>query len=266
MDHPFIEEENIAERYLMKRLMADERAEFELHFLECPQCIESLEEIGELRAGLRLIDERDWTATKTAAGGRRFLVPAWAPAFAFALVLALIAAAGFLLIRHRRLANEMIEARAGLNRMEARVEELEQQTSIASRQESSPRPGNSDLSKADAAFASPRTNVPVFVLSALRSSSESNVIQADQSSDWFLLSVELERAPEYKSYRVTIRSGQGRVRWTGNDLKPDRYDSLTMSFGSRFFSPGQYVLNVEGNSAGGHSPVAEFAFRVANRK
>jgi Putative zinc-finger len=42
MDHQYIEEHNLADRYLTRQLSPDERARFEEHFVDCPECLDRL--------------------------------------------------------------------------------------------------------------------------------------------------------------------------------------------------------------------------------
>jgi predicted anti-sigma-YlaC factor YlaD len=53
MYHEYIEEHNIADRYLMGKLSAEEERLFEEHFLECQQCRNWLEATHHFRIGLR---------------------------------------------------------------------------------------------------------------------------------------------------------------------------------------------------------------------
>ena len=53
MDHSTIQESQVPDRYLMGTLPAGERVEFEEHYLDCPVCLEYLESVEGLRAGLK---------------------------------------------------------------------------------------------------------------------------------------------------------------------------------------------------------------------
>lgn len=273
MDHGYIEDENIAERYQMGRLSEGERAEFELHFLDCSQCTDALEEIGELRRALTTAGAFGRAERRRARPAWPVFAPRWVAAFASALVLVLLLCAGFLLSWNRRLDRELDEARAGLTEVEARVQELEKPARGASEGGTTAPTGNggSDNSRAagngNAPGSSPRVNTPIFVLSAMRGSSDSNVITLSSPSEWFVISLELESAPQYKSYRATISSSRGAAVWVGNDLRPNRYDALTMSFNSSFFHPGEYQIALDGIQPGA-PPVAMavFPFRVVKKK
>jgi len=55
MEHSYIEEHNIAERYLLSKLSARERMRFEEHLKNCARCVNLLEAIDGLRMGLQII-------------------------------------------------------------------------------------------------------------------------------------------------------------------------------------------------------------------
>src|SRR5689334_13264708 len=55
MEHPYIEEHNIADCYLLGKLSAEERIQFEEHCENCMQCSNNLEAIDGLRTGLRIV-------------------------------------------------------------------------------------------------------------------------------------------------------------------------------------------------------------------
>ena len=55
MDHKYIEEVDLVDRYLMNRLAADESAEFEAHFVDCPECVYHLNTTRALIAGLKAV-------------------------------------------------------------------------------------------------------------------------------------------------------------------------------------------------------------------
>jgi hypothetical protein len=53
MEHSYIEDHNIAERYLSGKLSPEERMRFEEHFVDCTQCLDRLEPIDDHRDGLK---------------------------------------------------------------------------------------------------------------------------------------------------------------------------------------------------------------------
>jgi hypothetical protein len=55
MEHSYIEEHNIAERYLLGKLSVQEHMRFEEHLNNCAQCVNLLEVIDGLRTGLQIV-------------------------------------------------------------------------------------------------------------------------------------------------------------------------------------------------------------------
>jgi hypothetical protein len=53
MDHATIAERALVDRYVQGRLSAQERVDFEDHFIECPQCLEELELAEAFRTGVK---------------------------------------------------------------------------------------------------------------------------------------------------------------------------------------------------------------------
>lgn len=53
MDHAYIEEENLADRYVLGTLTAQERAQFEEHFIDCPECQGRLENSEQWQQALK---------------------------------------------------------------------------------------------------------------------------------------------------------------------------------------------------------------------
>ena len=55
MDHHYIEEHNITDRYLLGKLHAEERAQFEAHFIDCRECLDRLETTEDFGGALRSV-------------------------------------------------------------------------------------------------------------------------------------------------------------------------------------------------------------------
>ena len=53
LDHATIEEEQIAERYVMGKLPPDEATLFEEHYLSCPECLDRLELAESMERGFK---------------------------------------------------------------------------------------------------------------------------------------------------------------------------------------------------------------------
>ena len=55
MDHHYIEEHNVADRYLLRKLPAEERTRFEEHFIACAECLDRVEVTEGFRGALRAV-------------------------------------------------------------------------------------------------------------------------------------------------------------------------------------------------------------------
>src|SRR5687767_2360189 len=75
MDHYYIEDHEIADRYLLGKLPAEERMQFEEHFVDCHECLERLETTESFRGALRTAAAED--AARTSAYAKAGLL-AWA--------------------------------------------------------------------------------------------------------------------------------------------------------------------------------------------
>jgi anti-sigma factor RsiW len=58
MDHSYIAEHNIAARYVLGALSPAESAQFEEHFVDCPQCQAEIEDTRNFREGLKALTSR----------------------------------------------------------------------------------------------------------------------------------------------------------------------------------------------------------------
>ena len=55
MDHTYIAEQDVAGRYVSGALPSDERSRFEEHFIDCPRCLDALEEINRFQQALQTV-------------------------------------------------------------------------------------------------------------------------------------------------------------------------------------------------------------------
>jgi len=70
MEHSYVEEHNIAERYLLGKLSSEERMRFEEHFADCMQCCNDLETSDDFRTGLRTVIDDRYLSGKLSSGER----------------------------------------------------------------------------------------------------------------------------------------------------------------------------------------------------
>jgi hypothetical protein len=123
MDHTYVDENQVAERYLMGKLQPAEAALFEEHSLGCQECLDRLEAAEELRLGLRQVATREAARAALQAG-----VLAWLARLArsrqvglalagmAALLVVLVLPAGLLMRRVGQLGDELDRTRKELAR------------------------------------------------------------------------------------------------------------------------------------------------------
>jgi hypothetical protein len=287
MEHSYIEENNIAGRYLSDKLSVEERMRFEEHFVDCTQCLDQLEATKGLRAGLRTV------AAKEASRSRAYLqvgLLAWVlrlrrtgRAALIAGVVLLIALPMALLSREwsrarrdlareeqtssewqrkyeekeqaaRNLANEMQESSAERDQLAALLtREREERARLADQL--------NEAAKSEAV-------VPVIALGVIRGDAQNSSLPADQitiprSSKSIILMLELEPDADIQSYRATLSTSGGRSVWSKSNLKLSSKDALALSLYSSLFKPDNYRLTIEGLTLGGrYAPVAQSIFQV----
>ncbi len=283
MNHSYIEEHNLVERYVQGTLAADERARFEDHFFACKQCLESVEWAEDLQGALRdAVVEETARARVTAAVVEAGLLGWLARGGSFrrlafaAVVLGIAVLPALLLLRHGgELRGELERARSTAAQWQDRYQETTRQaadleTRIAQldetlesaraeldRRQPSPAPG-------------PRINTRLFYLETLRGTPGAETVQrivlAPGSAEAVALSMELGGEPEYPAYRATLTRADGRAVWREDGLRPDAYGAFVVVFPPGFLPPGDYHLKLHGLApAASSAPAASYSFRIVAR-
>jgi hypothetical protein len=284
MEHSYIEEHNIDNRYMFGDLSVEERMSFEEHFIDCRHCQERLKAVEGLRAGLRTIAAEEASRSRTYI--RAGLLVRAMRLRRTALLAGIILLVALPLVL---LSREWSNARSDLARSEQtstewrrKYEEREQtardlvnqaQESSAQREklaallalEREERARLADqLNKAERTD----TVVPIFALTVTRGDAQDPSQPVEQiliprSSKLIILSLELEPDADIQSYRATLSTSDGRRVWNKSNLKPSSKDLLAFSLNSSLFKPDNYRLTLEGLTAGGsYVPVAQSTFRA----
>lgn len=271
MDHSYIDEHQVAERYLMGRLPPEEAARFEEHSMSCAECLDRLETAEKLQAGLRAVAAREVAeeAVKLGLLARlvRFRI---APLALAGLLVAAILPVGLLWRRADHLESELARAREELDRPapipapDPEVGALRGQLAEQRRQAEAVQQERDRLATELEAARSPRINLPIVPLSPERSapgSGPSTRISLS-ASGWVVLSLELDAA-DFPSYRAVLTGPGSGTLWQGSGLRPDSTDTLTIALPAASLRPGDFTVRVEGlPGRGAPVPVSDFSFRV----
>ena len=284
MDHQYIEEHNITDRYLLGRLRAEERSRFEEHFVDCHVCLERLETTENFRGALKTVAAEDatrrdaydqnhaqiepsrpsaWTWMAPFRGGWQ-----WALIGAMLLLAALPAA---LWMRERgELKRRYEQSLQTSERLAREIDESQRQSAEQRRQleaqlerESQERMRLADeLEK----LKPPRIAAPVFILSTVRSGDAGrpvNQIALPRSAPSIVLSLELEPDPDLQSYRATLQTSENRQVWRAGNLHPRSTNALNINLSTNMFTPGDYLLILEGlTKEGRYVPIARYSFHL----
>ena len=288
MNHPYIDEHEIAERYILGRLSAREAEAFEEHYLGCPECLDHLEAIEGMRQGLRQEAARQVASAAVQLGllarlSRLARSRTGALVATAALLIALLPS-GLLLRRVGELDRELGRSRSELAQrgedrgaaaaLEARIAESERarqalatERTAARQALESERRQRQELSRELETLHRPQGNTPVVPLGLERSAPGSGGaptvrVQLPSSPGWVVLSLELSD-PLYPRYRATLLGPDGRRLWDGADLRPDAQGTLNLLLPTALLAPGDAAVRVEGIPDGGRSvPIGDFSFRA----
>jgi hypothetical protein len=284
MDHSYIEEHNIDNRYLSGKLSVEEQTRFEEHFIECRDCLDRLKAVEGLRAGLRTVatEEASRSRAYIQAGLLARVVRLRRTALLAGVVLLVVLPVAFLSWEWSSARRDLARSEQTSSEWRRKFEEREQAARNQGReiQESSAqrdqlaallaREREERLRLADQLNKAGGTEnvVPIFALSVTRGDAQDSSQTAEQitiprSSKFIILSLELEPDPDIQSYRATLTTTGGRSVWSKSNLKPSSKDALALSLNSSIFKPDDYRLTLEGLAAGGsYVPVAQSAFQV----
>jgi anti-sigma factor RsiW len=294
MEHSYIEDHHIADRYLSGKLSIEERMRFEEHFVDCAECLDRLRTIDDFRAGLRTVAAEEATRLRAYLSVGRAGVSAriallvrrrQGPMLAVAILLIALPLA-LLIPEWRSARRELARANQESSEWRRKYEESERAArDLAKEMQTRERESSPRLERLAAQFgrmrnspdSAPRTShkaaerqseTPVFALSVVRGSGPDpsqpvNRITLPPQSKSIILLLELEPDPDLHSYRVAVSTADGRSVWTKEGLKPNSKNGLAISFNSSLFKPGDYLLTLEGITARkGRTPVATYTFRA----
>ena len=289
MDHHYIKEQNIPDRYLLGKLPPEERARFEEHFIDCQECLDRLETTEDFRQALRSVAAEDATRGYAQAGllARIMWIARLSSkrraALLFAAILLLAALPTALWIKERGRADDAqftsTELQRKYDESQQRAQQLErpasqlpsaEQRGQLEAQLERERQERVRLANELEQLKRPRGAPPVFILSIARgdrSGEPVNRIVLPRSAPRITLSLELEPDPDLQSYRATLQTADNRELWSSSNLRPNSKDTLRLGFNTEIFKPGDYLITLEGLTAQGrYVPAAKYSFRAAKKE
>jgi hypothetical protein len=277
VNHLQIEESDLVDRYLLGRLLPEEQARFEEHFVDCQECLDRLETSASFRRGVKtaIAEDAMQSSVYVQAGILAWLLRRnrWQQITLLLIAIALlIGPSAFFIMKNRRVQEELDHAKRDSLEWQRQYEaqqkkrnELEQelqqakQNSEQHQQQTVPNEPTNELDR-------PQSRVPVFALNIVRSANSSqpaSQISVPRSASSVVLALELESDPDVRSYRATISTAGDRVVWSANDLKPQSNDTLKVTLKSNLLKPADYQLTLEGlTKEGTYAPQGKYYFRV----
>ncbi len=244
MDHSYIEEHNLIERYALGRLSPDQQVDFEEHFATCAQCLEGVELAQDLGSALRSVAAEDGAFASAAegeptppspdkvrpegSGGRVLPWPQrfqrFQPLAAAAVLILALAPSAWLASRNRGLSGDLERLRR------------------------------------------PRANVPAVVLDNLRDSASATrapVLELPAGEPWLTLALEVGADEGATAFDVVLEDAGDRRLWRGEGLAPTPWGVLSLTFPAEQVPAGSYRLRVTArDDRGREEPIGSFPFEV----
>jgi len=259
MDHESIQGNQIPDRYLMGKLSADERLEFEEHFIDCSICLEHLETLEGLRAGLRELSPRGVPAARPE---RHALVRLLRDPRAIALLAAACLAVAVL--PPALFFGELRRTRGELETARRNSDAAQRENSVLTRALEHERAAGANVAAGIAPLAA-----SVFTLNLTRGAGsrepDDRIVLGDPR-EWVILLLDRPDRSSFESYRARISTTDGRP--IGDALKASAAsgDMLAVGLPPGLLPAGDCVLTLEGLGAGPARDLATYRFRAVLRK
>lgn len=258
MDHAYIKENSIVERYEMGKLSSAESASFEEHFVDCPECQSHLQTTQDFRQALKAASSEGQLLTEFEPAARASTFR-WRPAF-----VAASACAGLLILSTVFLSEQTYRLNRELSRADQEVGDWRQQYEAQ-------RQANAELQKTLSQPGLPASGLPVvasvFPLNMTRGGQPdgfepANRVTLSKSPQMVVLSLDLAGS-DFGIYRATLKESNGQVVWKGESLSPASSHTLSIAVPSSLFHQDVYSLTLEGvTRQGNYTTDGHYSFRV----
>ncbi len=273
MDHGYLEEHQVVDRYLMGKLTPEELARFEEHYLGCAECLDRLEATADLARALKRAASED--AARSIAT-RQLAAVAWLARLGRSRQAAVLVVGLLLLL----LVPSLALFRAGQAGRELRTSRAAQ-AAAGTRERAERAASRAELAREQAEHAKamqdlararePQPNLPILYLGAERGAEHGGEptyrLRLPARPGWVAIAVPLD-PPHYASYRVVLAAigavgaGGRREIWHGDAAGSDQ-ETLTLGVPSTLLAPGDHLLTLSGIAPDGRGvPAGRFTFRV----
>lgn len=252
MDHTYVEEHQIADRYVMGTLPADEAERFENHYLSCPECLDRLELAESVQRGFKRMAGQDAAGLSAV---HQLAVVAWLARLgrmgqllvllAFLLLPAAIPAGVAL-----RTGTQLAQVRSTLkqeHQRSATAGTLQAELDASRQQLAGEHEARTHAEGLLAQALQSRANVIVAYLGVERGEPGGGPVLRPSASGWIVLEVPVD-PPFHSPYRAIVRNGQGKEVSRVEGLQPNERSTLSLGLSTTLLPAGAYALTIEPGS------------------
>ncbi len=258
MDHVRLDENQVADLYLMGKLDEAERLAFEEHFVDCSECLERIEAVEGLRGALKELPAGRSEAASSLRPFARRVRPLVLLLAAACVVMA--TAASLFYSEARRTRRELEAVRQASEKSRQRQVELD--ANLPRERTLSSAPG----SAVSGALAALPLAATVFTLDVTRSvsSEPGNRILLPDPAGWLVLLVDRPNRTDLSRLRIRLSTSGGRS--VMEPIAPGTASGgmLAVGLSSTLLPPGDYLFAVE--DSGSSRVLATYRFRSAARR
>jgi len=277
MTHDEVEQQELVERYVRKRLSPEDRGAFQEHFFACDSCFDQIQTMERFIASVQhaaetgILVARPEDTRVTTREPARWLGSAWIrPLFAVtaAVAVVLLFWAGWLaLYRLPHLRAEMASERTAREEIDKQreqemnraLEQLESEKAERVRIEV-------ELNKRQQVVASlVQPNVPLVMLEGTRDSQPTNVLDLPGSTGNFVLWLEAEPEGRFRNFRLQIFTADKKLVQTVAGLRRNAYGAVAVSLPAGAFQTGKYLVGLYGVGARDSELVGEYTVQIRKR-
>jgi hypothetical protein len=280
MDHAYIEEHQIADRYVQGTLPETERERFENHYLSCQECLDRLELAESVQRGFKRMAGQE---AATLAAARQLAVVAWLArlgrsrqmaVFAMALFVLAILPAGLALRGFSERGGDLAQIRSDLERERQRsaagsrsAAEAEKRLQASQRDLTAEREARARTEEQLAKAFQPQANLPILNLDVERGpgapgDQPANRLRLPASARWVVLTPRVD-PPFHSSYRAILLDAHHRELRRIEGLQPTGSETLSLGLPASLLPSGDYSLQIDGlTPAGKPTPAGRFTLRV----